>query len=55
LDRRRVFGVTQRGVAEQRVNRGEPVVAGADLVTALVLEVIEERADQRCVEVGDIQ
>jgi len=39
-------GCRKRGVAEQGVDRGEPVVAGPDLVTALVFEVIKERADQ---------
>ena len=50
-----MLGVAQRGVAEQRVDRGEPGVAGADAVAALVLEVVQERADQRRVEIVDVQ
>jgi hypothetical protein len=50
-----VLGVVQRGVAEQRVDGGEPPVAGADLITSLVFEVVEERGDQRRVQVSDIQ
>ena len=52
---RGVLGVAQRGVAEQRVDRGQPGVAGADAVAALVFEVVEERADQRRVEVGEVE
>jgi hypothetical protein len=47
--------VAQGRVAEQGVDRGEPGVAGADAVAALVLQVVEERAGQRGVEVGDLQ
>ena len=50
-----VFGVGQRGEAEQRVDRGQPGVAGADAVAALVFEVVEEAGDQRRVEVGEVQ
>ena len=50
-----VFGVGQRGVAEQRVDRGQPGVAGADAVAALGLEMVEEAGDQRCVEVGQVE
>ena len=52
-DRFGVFGVFERCVVEQRADRGEPGVAGADAVAAVVLEVIEERADQRRVEIAD--
>jgi hypothetical protein len=38
-----VLGVTQRGEAEQGVDRGQPGVAAADGVAPLMLEVIEER------------
>ena len=54
-DRGGVLGVAQRGVAEQRVDRGQAGVAGADAVAALVLEVVEERADQRRVEVVEVE
>ena len=45
-----VFGVAVLGVAEQRVDRREPQVPGAGAVGALGLEVVEERGDQRRVE-----
>ena len=47
--------MSERGVAEQRADRCQTRVAGADAVGALVLEVIEERADQRRVEIADVQ
>ena len=50
-----VFGVAVLGVAEQRVDRRESHVAGADAVAALGLEVVEERGDQRRVELGDVE
>jgi len=50
-----VFGVPEGGVAKQRADRGQARVAGADSVAALVLEVIQERADQRRLEIVDIQ
>ena len=54
-DRVGVFGVLQREVGEQRVDRREPVVAGPRLVAAAGLEVLEERHDQRRVELADVQ
>ena len=45
----------QRRVGEQRVDRGEAVVAGADAVAARGFEVVEERADQRGVKVGEVE
>ena len=54
-DRVGVFWVVQREVGEQRVDRREPVVAGRDHVVASVFEVVEERGDQRRVEIGDVQ
>ena len=54
-DHRGVLGVAQRGVAEQRVDRGQPGVAGAGAVAAVVFEVVEERRDQRGVEVGEVE
>ena len=50
-----VLGVVQGDVAEQGVDRGEPVVAGGHAVVPVVLEVVQERGDQRGVEVGDVQ
>jgi hypothetical protein len=55
LDRRGVFGVVQRRVVEQGVHRGEAGVAGAHAVAALSLQVVEEIADQRCVQILDPQ
>ncbi len=48
-----MFGMVQRGIGEQRVDRGEPPVAGADTVAPIVFEVVEERGDERSVDVGD--
>ena len=50
-----VLGVAQRGVPVERVDRRQPGVAGAGAVAAVVLEVVEERADQRRVEVGEVE
>lgn len=46
--------MTQRGVAEQRVNGGEPGVAGPRTVAPVAFEVVEEGTDERGVEVGDV-
>jgi len=50
-----VIGAADGGVAKQRVDRDQPVVAGLDAVAALVFEVVEERADQLGVEVGELE
>jgi len=55
LDDRGVLGVAQRGEAKQRVDRGQPRVAGPGAVVAVVLEVVQERRDQRRVEVTEVQ
>ena len=55
LGQRGVLGVPQRAVVKERVDRGEPDVAGAGGVPALLLEVLKKRADRRRVEVGDLQ
>jgi hypothetical protein len=55
LDRCRVLGMTQGRVGEQRVDRCQPVVAGADAVVPVVLEVVQERGDERGVQIGDVQ
>jgi len=50
-----VLGVGQRREPEQRVDRGQSGVAGADAVAALLLEVVQERADHRRVQLVDVQ
>jgi hypothetical protein len=50
-----VLGVVKRHVCEQRVDRREAVVATAHAVAASVLKVLQERSDQRRVELGDVQ
>ena len=54
-DRGGVLGVLERRVVKQRADRGQAGVAGADAVAAFVLEMVEERADQRRVEIVDVQ
>jgi hypothetical protein len=54
-DRLGVLGVAQRGVAEQRVDRGQACVAGAYAVASVALEVGEERGDEVGVEVGQVE
>jgi hypothetical protein len=51
----RVFGVFQRRVPVERMDRAEPGVAGAGAVAAILLQVSEERSDQRRVQVVDVQ
>ena len=51
LDQRRVFGMSQRRVGEQRVDGGQAVVAGAHAVVPFSFQVIEEGADHDRVEV----
>ena len=55
LDRRRVFGMLEGEVAEQRVDRREAVVAGGRAVVPVALEVVEECGDERRVELCDVQ
>ncbi len=40
---------------KQRADRGQAGVAGADAVVALVLEMVEERANQRRVEIVEVE
>ena len=54
-DHRGMFGVAQRGVAEQCADRGEPQVAGSRAVVAVGFKVLEERGDQRLVEIAPVQ
>jgi hypothetical protein len=49
-----VSGATRflkRGVLEEGADRGQAKVAGADGIVAVVLNVIQERADERRVEI----
>jgi hypothetical protein len=55
LDRACVLGVAQGKVAEQGVDRCQAAVAGRDAVAPVLLQVFQERGDQRRVEVGDVQ
>ena len=54
-DGRGVVGAAQRRVGEQGVDRGEAVVAGRGAVAAPGFEVVEERPDQRGVNVGEVE
>jgi hypothetical protein len=51
LDQGGVLGVAQGGVAEQRVDRGQPRVAGARAVMPVVAQVLQEGSDEPGVEV----
>ena len=55
LDQCRVLGVAQGGVAEQRVDRGQPRVAGARAVVPVVAQVLQEGSDEPGVEVVQVQ
>jgi hypothetical protein len=55
LDRGGVFWVTQAGVVEQGVNRGEPRIAGPGAVVTVAIQMLQEPADQGHVEVGQVQ
>jgi hypothetical protein len=50
-----MFGVPQRGVAEQGADRGEPQVPGSCAVVTVGLEMLQECGDQRLVEVVPAQ
>jgi hypothetical protein len=54
-DRARVLGVLERRETVERVDRAEARVAGARSIAAVAFQVGEERADQRRVEVIDVQ
>jgi hypothetical protein len=55
LDDGRVLGVAQCGEAEQCVHGGQTGVSGADAVAALLFQVVQERAGQGRVQIGDRQ
>jgi hypothetical protein len=50
-----VFRCAQAGVAEQGVDRGQPVVAGGDGVPARRFQVVQELADGDGVQVGQVE
>jgi hypothetical protein len=50
-----VFGVSERGVFAERVDRREAGVAGPRAVAPVVFEVGKERPDQRRVDVGEVE
>ncbi len=50
-----VLGVMQCEVGQQRVDGRQAVVAAAGAVVPVSFEVVQERGDQRRVEVGDVQ
>jgi hypothetical protein len=47
--------MAQRGVVEQRMDGCRPRVAGPNAVAAAGFELVQERADQRRVQVSDVQ
>ena len=47
--------VTKRGVSKQRTDRGEPGVAGTHAIVPLMLEMVEEGADELGIDVVDVQ
>jgi hypothetical protein len=55
LDGSGVVGVVEGKVGEQRVDRRETVVARGHTVVTVVFEVVQERGDQRCVDLADVQ
>jgi hypothetical protein len=55
LDRRGMLGVTQHAVAVEGADSGQPGVASPRAAAAVGLEVIEERADQRRIELVELE
>jgi hypothetical protein len=55
LDVGGVLWVVQRGELEQGVDRGQAGVAGPRGVAPVAFEVVQERGDQRGVQVGDVE
>lgn len=54
-DRLGVLGVAQRGVAVERVDRCQASIPRAGSIASLILEVVEESADQRRVQVAEVK
>ena len=50
-----MFGMTQRGIPEERMDRREPGVPGAGAVAAVGLEVVQERGDRVGIEISDVE
>lgn len=50
-----VFGMTQCCETEQRMDRGQARIPGADAVAPVVFEVVEEGADHGCVDIAELQ
>ena len=50
-----MLGVAQRGVGEQRADRGQAQVAGPGAVVPLALEVVQERRDRDGVQVVPVE
>jgi hypothetical protein len=55
LDEASVSGLAGGGEAEERVDGREASVAGAHGVAAVLLEMVEERPDERCIDVREQQ
>ncbi len=54
-DRLRVLGMAQGGVPEQRTDGRQAGIPGPDAVAPIALEVVEEGADERRVDLADIE
>ena len=54
-DHRRLLGMIQGGVAEQRMNGGQACVAGAHGVGAVMFEMSQEAPDEGRIDVVDLQ
>ena len=54
-DQRGVLGMTEAGEPVEGADRCQPGVAGADGVLPVVLEVLQERADQVGVELAEVE
>jgi hypothetical protein len=50
-----MLGMTQRGISEERADRGEPGVTSAHAIFPSMFEMVEEGADERGIEVADVQ
>lgn len=50
-----MLGMAQRRPAEQRVDRCEPVVSGANAVSPDVFELVQEGTDECSVEIAEVE
>jgi hypothetical protein len=55
LDQPGVLGVAQRGETEERVHGGQTGITGGHAVCSHLLQMLEERPDQRGVEVSEVE